>query len=138
MEQKERIELLAKNGWRVKGLTAEGFVIFSLADSKTLTYYHGQYLTKKEYDKSIKKRHLPDYGLMKIPDAYFLRLARREIGELKSYIQELEDKIKTLQEQQLSNETLRVLIGKSKQEIKRLNAELSELRERLRMAEDVL
>lgn len=35
-----------------------------------------------------------DYGLLKVPDSILLKEARQEIGALKAYIEELEDRLK--------------------------------------------
>lgn len=46
---------------------------------------------KKEVKKMDKSREL--FGLMKIPDKELLRYSRIEVGQLKSYVQELEYKL---------------------------------------------
>lgn len=43
------------------------------------------------------KKDLPVHGLLKIPDNILLKESLVEVGKLKSYIQELEDKIKELE-----------------------------------------
>lgn len=47
------------------------------------------------YKKSYKDKEV--YGLLKLPDGILFQQAQIEIGKLKSYIQELEDKIKEYQ-----------------------------------------
>lgn len=39
-----------------------------------------------------------DYGLLKVPDSILLKEARQEIGALKAYIEELEDRLKNPKE----------------------------------------
>lgn len=46
---------------------------------------------KEEVKKMDKSREL--FGLMKIPDKELLRYSRIEVGQLKSYVQELEYKL---------------------------------------------
>lgn len=46
----------------------------------------------------MKDKSIAVHGLDKIPDIVFLREANIEIGKLKSYILELEDKLKTVEE----------------------------------------
>ena len=46
--------------------------------------------------KSVNKGN-PIHGLEKIPDAELLKLSQRELGEWKSYAQELEDKVTELE-----------------------------------------
>ena len=46
---------------------------------------------KEEIKKMDKSREL--FGLMKIPDKELLRYSRIEVGQLKSYVQELEYKL---------------------------------------------
>lgn len=46
--------------------------------------------------KSIDKGN-PIHGLEKIPDAELLKISQRELGEWKSYAQELEDKVTELE-----------------------------------------
>lgn len=46
--------------------------------------------------KSINKGN-PIHGLEKIPDGELLKMSQRELGEWKSYAQELEDKVTELE-----------------------------------------
>lgn len=46
--------------------------------------------------KSVNKGK-PIHGLEKIPDAELLKLSQRELGQWKSYAQELEDKVTELE-----------------------------------------
>jgi hypothetical protein len=89
-------------------------------------------------DKQDKTK--PIYGLEKIPDSELLKLSQRELGEYKSYCEELEDKVKELEKKlsephpydQLSKKE-RIEVSKKMQEsviCQTLQAQIKSLKEK--------
>lgn len=91
--------------------------------------------------KSIDKGN-PIHGLEKIPDAELLKLSQRELGEWKSYAQELEDKVTELEKKldekeeayKLTEEDKRAVTMKLREDeiVNNLKAQNKSLNERLR------
>ena len=58
--------------------------------------------------RELRWKEIPKYGLEKVPVEALYRMARIEVGQLQSYIQELEDEIQSLKAE---NANLLNLIG---------------------------
>jgi predicted transcriptional regulator len=70
------------------------------------------------------KKDIERYGLMKIPSEVVIKELRMDLGKLKSYIQELEERIKLVKEKDIKYQTLICLEGR----VKNLEKKLEESR----------
>jgi len=72
----------------------------------------------------MMKKDIERYGLMKIPSEVVIKELRMDLGKLKSYIQELEERIKLVKEKDIKYQTLICLEGR----VKNLEKKLEESR----------